>query len=309
MEAAPAPTAAMPFDLSEASEYTIEVNPETLTAGKAELLFRCGVNRISLGVQSFDDRVLERMNRPTRRADVRKAYELLRRAGFGNIGIDLILGIGTEDVFKKDLEEAVLYGPEHISVYMLHIAEGTLLEGMAKKGTFREMGESVYGRLYEHTVRTLVERGYSWYEVSNFAKAGYQSRHNMRYWEGKQYIGTGLGAVSTIGTKRSRNTYDLEEYHRLVKKGIPPVTFSENLGERELFTERLMLGLRMRSGVPLAEVLAHVETKQRERVTRTIEECAKQGYVEERGGNLVLTVSGVLRADSIVPEILQAAGT
>ncbi|HUT64649.1 MAG TPA: radical SAM family heme chaperone HemW [Spirochaetota bacterium] len=293
------------FDLSGMTEYTIEVNPESLSMEKIEVFLLGGVNRVSVGVQSFDDEVLDRMHRPTRQKDIKRSIELLRRAGIDNVGMDLILGIGSEPVFREDLRKAILQAPEHISVYMLHIGEETLLKQMEKTRSFRPMGEAAYERLYRHTVRTLTSRGYVWYEVSNFSKAGYESRHNMSYWEGEEYIGTGVGAVSTIGNRRTKNTCDLKEYHRLVKSGMLPVASQESLGEKELLTERLLLGLRMRKGIALHEILKPMDSKGRDRVLRYVDMLRKHGYIEKEEQNLVLSVSGTFRSNYIVSELLR----
>jgi len=295
------------FDLSCVTEYTIEVNPESLSMEKIDVFLQGGVNRVSVGVQSFDDEVLGLMHRPTRHKDIERSIEHLRRAGIDNLGMDLILGIGSEPVFREDLRKTILQGPEHISVYMLHIGEETLLKRMEKTRSFRPIGEAAYERLYRHTVRTLTSRGYVWYEVSNFSKSGYESRHNMSYWAGEEYIGAGLGAVSTIGNRRRKNTCDLKEYHRLVGSGMLPVASQEDLGEKELLTEKLMLGLRMRKGIALHEILKPMDSKRQDRVLRYVDMLRKHGYIDKEEQNLVLSVSGVMRSNYIISELVRVA--
>jgi len=294
------------FDLSKIEECTIEANPESLSARKVNIFLNGCVNRVSLGVQSFDNRVMKTMQRPTRKRHTWHSVSLLRTAGIGNIGLDLILGVQKEDQYKKDLDTVLKIMPAHISVYMLHIGSGTPLERMVKTGRFTPMGEQAYERLYGVTVDMLSDAGYSSYELSNFAQPRYECRHNINYWEGGGYIGAGLGAVSTIGAERTKNACSMRDYIRHIRAGTLPVTWREHLGERELRVEKLMLSLRMSKGLPVCELYGLAQTARRGLVRTFIEQLEHLGYAVRRRNRLSLSTSGIMRSDFIVTELLRA---
>jgi oxygen-independent coproporphyrinogen-3 oxidase len=294
------------FDLSKIEECTIESNPESLSARKVKLFLSGGVNRVSLGVQSFDNRVMKAMQRPTRKRHTLHSISLLRTAGIENIGLDLILGLQKEDQYKKDLDAVLKIMPAHISVYMLHIGSGTPLERMVKTGRFVPMSEYTFERLYGATVDMFSDAGYSHYEISNFARPGYECRHNINYWEAGGYIGVGLGAVSTDHAERRRNACSMREYIRHIRAGTLPVTRHEHLGERELRIEKLMLCLRMSKGITVGELYALAKKSSRGLVRTFIEQLVHLGYAERRRDRLSLSVSGIMRSDFIVTELLRA---
>lgn len=294
------------FDVSKMEECTVESNPESLSARKVEILMQGGVNRVSLGVQSFSDRINTEMKRPTRKRHTLYSISLLREAGIGNMGLDLILGVGKEDQYRKDLDAVLKIMPAHVSVYMLHIGAGTMLERMVESGRFTPLDERTFERLYGDTVDALSEAGYIPYEISNFALPGFECRHNQNYWEGGEYIGAGLGAVTTIGAERKRNACSMRDYLRYIRTGTPPVVWRERLGETERRIEKLMLGLRMSKGIPIGELNELAERSSLGLVRSCIEALVRLGYAKRRTDRLSLTISGIMRSDEIVIELLRA---
>lgn len=224
------------------SEFTVEVNPDDITEALATSLRNVGVNRVSMGVQSFDDSMLRWMNRRHDAEGARRAFRILRSAGIENISIDLIFGIShlSDELWNKTLDAAIELGPQHISAYQLSIEEGSALAAMVKNGKYQEAPEDQCRRQYDLLCRRLGEAGYHHYEISNFALPGYEAQHNSAYWRRVPYVGFGPGAHSFDGRKRSWNSCQLEGYVREY----------EELTEREAEEEMIMLGLRTDAGVP-----------------------------------------------------------
>lgn len=270
------------------AEFTIEANPTTLSAEKASLLRGLGVNRASLGAQSFDAGALATLGRQHAPERIARTFEILRGAGFENIGLDLIYGVPgqSEAAWWRTLGAAVALGPEHISAYCLTYEEGTPFFRRLDSGEWaRDI--DLEARLFLGTRRALREAGYVPYEVSNFARPGFESEHNMAYWRGRDYLGIGPSAVSTVGGKRWRSVPDLERYLAAAGTGDWPEEEVEYLDEELRRRERMMFGLRTREGVEGEGFLEEMEG------------LASAGYAESSGGRWRLTDEGLLRADSV----------
>lgn len=253
--------------LTPDTEFTVEVNPEDIVLkGRkyVEGLVSLGVNRVSMGVQSFDDAVLRWMNRRHDGCTALKAYSILREAGVHNVSIDLIFGIsGVDDgLWARTLDTALSLKPEHISAYQLSVEPGSALAGMVKAGKYKEASEAQCRGQYDMLCRRLAGAGYRHYEISNFAVPGFESRHNSAYWRHVPYAGFGPGAhslrISGGQYIRSWNLPDVRKYIRHygdeVAGGSPnpgrdSVSQSENLSAEQLALEHIMLGLRTDSGV------------------------------------------------------------
>ena len=237
-------------DMPQWSEFTVEVNPEDIVRRGEEYvkgLLALGVNRISMGVQSFDDRILRWMNRRHDSAEAVEAFRILRHCGVGNISIDLIFGLPqlSEAVWTDTLEKALDLGPEHISAYQLSIEEGSALEKLIAKGGFAEATEDQCREQYDQLCARLGEAGYHHYEVSNFSRPGYEAVHNSAYWRRVPYVGLGPGAHSlSAGSVRYWNSEDIHAYSRE----------EENLTPEDIRVERIMLPLRTDAGLPEAEL-------------------------------------------------------
>ena len=246
--------------LPPAGEVTVEANPETVSQELAALLRRWGVNRVSLGVQSFQPRLLDVLDRVARPDTVRRAFYHLRDSGFDNISLDLIYGIPGQSPsdLEADLGEAVELGPEHLSCYELEAKPGTRFTH-AHGEELRRQAKTLES-YFELVVDRLIGAGYRWYETANFCRTGerdLRSRHNLAYWLGRDYLGIGVGAVSTIDGRRWRNTPRLAGYIQALGDGATPARDIEVLSDEVRRRERLMLGLRLDEPLHLGE-LAHV---------------------------------------------------
>jgi len=274
--------------LPPAEEVTVEANPETVSPALAALLSEAGATRVSLGAQSFRPHLLAALERHAGPEDVRRAFYTLRDAGFDNISIDLIYGIPGQSPsdLKRDLAEAIALEPEHLSVYELEAKPGTRF-ARAHGEYLARQAEAMEG-YFELVVETLAGAGYRWYETANFCRDGRQARHNLAYWLGRDYLGLGLGAVSTIAGLRWRNTPRLAAYLAAFATGRRPLQEEEPLDEWVRRQERLLLGLRLEEGVPIAAVEGAYDGEALERLERL-------GLAERRGGDdgeLALTPRG-----------------
>ena len=240
--------------LPAAEEVTVEANPETVTPILARALKDAGVTRVSLGAQSFQPHLLEVLERGAQPPDVRRAFCALRDAKFDNISVDLIYGIpgqGAADL-ERDLAEALALGPEHLSCYELEAKPGTRFTH-AHGAELERQADAMEG-YFEQVVDTLLSAGYRWYETSNFCRRGRVSRHNRAYWLGRDYLGIGIGAVSTVRGERWRNSPKLGAYLAALARGTRPPRQVEPLDAWTRERERLMLGLRLDEPLELTSV-------------------------------------------------------
>lgn len=248
-------------------EFTHEINPDDITLEYALKLKELGVNRASMGIQSFNDLHLHWMNRRHNAAEAVEAFEILRNAGFDNISIDLIFGYdpksdGTRmssdeylmESWREDVEKAVSLTPEHISAYQMSIEKGSCLGKLAAAGKYREPEDEICARQYALLQNVLHSAGYVQYEISNFSKEGYRSIHNSAYWERLPYIGLGPAAHSFDGNVRSWNFPDIKNYISYYVDNGAICYDSEILGNREIREEKIMLGLRKVEGMSLKSV-------------------------------------------------------
>jgi oxygen-independent coproporphyrinogen-3 oxidase len=294
--------------LPPADELTVEANPETVTPALAHLLRAGGVNRISLGAQSFQPQLLSVLERRARPEDVRRAVHTLRDAGFDNVSLDLIYGIPGQSAsdLERDLAEAVALAPEHLSCYELEAKPGTRFTH-AHGDELERQAEAMEG-YFEQVVDALTGAGYRWYETANFCLAGdraggrdLRARHNLAYWWGRDYLGIGIGAVSTVAGLRRRNLPGLGGYLRQLASGTPPPREVEELDEPTLARERLMLGLRLDEPLALRAVEDALDREAAERL-------ASRGLVELRADNgrstLALTRRGRFLGGGVTVELL-----
>jgi len=283
--------------LPDAKEVTVEANPETVTPELAGALRAEGVTRVSLGAQTFDQRLLDVLDRRARPDDVRGAFYHLRDASFDNISFDLIYGIPGQKPsdLERDLDEALTLGPEHLSCYELEAKPGTRFTHAHGK-ELRRQADSMEG-YFELVVDTLTSAGYRWYETANFCRDGRRSRHNLAYWLGRDYLGLGIGAVSTVDDLRWRNAPALPRYLSALAQGERPPRELEPLPDRTRVQERLMLGLRLDEDVPFADVEAAVD---RDALVR----LEGLRLVERRGKGLRLTRRGRFLGGGVTAELL-----
>ncbi len=287
-----------------AAEVTVEANPETVTAEVAGLLVRAGVDRVSLGAQTFAPRLLSTLGRVARPDDVRRALYRLRDAGIDNSSLDLIYGIpGQEPAdLDRDLAEALALDPEHISAYELEAKPGTRFTH-AHGAELKRQAESME-TYFERVVETVTAAGYRWYETASFCRAEDRSggrdlraRHNLGYWLGHDYLGLGVGAVSTIEDRRFRNAPSLPRYLAALEGGELPPHEVEPLPQSVRDTERIMLGLRLDEPLPLAGLTGALDPVQLERMEGL-------GLAVRRDGGLTLTARGRFLGGGVTARLL-----
>jgi putative oxygen-independent coproporphyrinogen III oxidase len=290
--------------LPDAAEVTVEANPETVTADLAALLARAGVDRVSLGAQTFAPRLLAVLERVAQPDDVRRALYHLRDAGIDNSSLDLIYGIpGQEPTdLERDLAEALALEPEHISAYELEAKPGTRFTH-AHGAELERQAESME-TYFERVVETLTAAGFRWYETANFCRSPAQSggrdlraRHNLGYWLGHDYLGLGVGAVSTIENRRWRNAPSLARYLAALEEGAVPPHETESLPAAVRDTERLMLGLRLDEPLPLSGLEDTLDPVQLERLEGL-------GLVIHEAGTLRLTPRGRFLGGGVTARLL-----
>src|SRR5262245_41821722 len=243
------------LDLSQWLEWTIEANPGSVSARKATLLRKFGINRISLGVQSWDDKLLQLLGREHNAQQANASFRILRNAGFSNINVDLMFGLPGQsiDQWRTTLNETIALQPEHISTYCLTYEEDTEFFLRHARGEFRQDADAD-SEFFEMTMAILENAGYQHYEISNYARSGFESVHNRAYWLGNDYLGMGPSAVSTIGMRRWQNVCDYRAYIDRAVAGESTLGTSETLTHEMKRTERIALGLRTRDGIPSSEL-------------------------------------------------------
>lgn len=288
-------TAARLFHLTADAEITLECNPGTVSRERLAAFRSAGVNRISLGVQSFDDELLIRIGRIHTSGEARQAFAAAREAGFGNVGIDLIHSLPgqTSARWERELESACGLGPEHLSIYGLTVEEGTPLALLEQEGRLELPGEEESACMYEHASGFLSGRGYEHYEIANFARPGFRSRHNSGYWERRPCIGFGAGAHSLLPGAdfgiRCGNAENVPDYLQSLARGALPVSQEQILTREEAMAERLFLGLRLSDGVDLDRFHKEFGVSFRERYGDACADLFAAGLLERRDGFLRLT--------------------
>jgi oxygen-independent coproporphyrinogen-3 oxidase len=280
------------------SEVTVECNPETITPEKARVLRQGGVTRISLGAQSFRPHLLETLERRARPETVARAVEILRSEGHENFNLDLMFGVPGQsaDDLQADIDAVLAHVPEHISWYELEAKPGTRFavhHGAELAGQAEALEDH-----YETVVAALRAAGYRWYETANFCRPGRESRHNLGYWLGHDYLGVGVGAVSTLGLVRRRNQPRLRAYIDAVAGGQPAPANVEELTASERGLERLMLGLRLDRPLHLNGLAALVDDAACDRL-------AAAGLVRLDGETMALTDRGRFLANDVVASVLR----
>lgn len=288
------------FDVSKNAEITCEANPGTLNEEKLEALKMGGVNRLSIGVQSFDDEELKKIGRIHTSKEADGAIALARKCGFDNISVDLMSALPGQsfESFKKTLAHAAELRPEHISCYSLILEEGTPLFDEYERGELELPDEDTEREMYDYACKYLKKCGYDRYEISNFAKPGKKSKHNLKYWQCDEYIGIGAAAHSYYGGKRFCNTSDLEEY----LSGKRRSGDAGELSREDKIEEFMIMGLRKTDGVSRAEFKKRFGLDVDELFGDVIEKFVSGGFLEDKNGFIRLTDVGVSVSNSIMCE-------
>jgi oxygen-independent coproporphyrinogen-3 oxidase len=279
------------LDLSALAEWTVEANPGSVSARKAALLCKLGVNRISLGVQSWDNSLLKILGREHNAEQAEQSFHILREAGFSNINVDLMFGLPGQTIqqWQKTLEKTVSLRPDHISAYCLTYEEDTEFFLRQSRGELKANPDTD-ADFFEMGISILEKSGYEHYEISNYARAGFSSVHNRAYWSGEDYLGVGPSAFSTVGMRRWQNLADYRAYADRILLEQSPVAATENLTTKMKRAERIALSLRTRDGISAVEL---------QRFAQETDEFAALGLLRESKGKFLLTQKGKSLADSV----------
>jgi len=289
------------FTVTPDAEITIEANPSDITPRLLKSLRRAGVNRLNIGVQSLEDRLLHFLGRRHDRNRALAAVGAARAAGFERVGIDLIFGIPGQTLrsWLDSLRETADLNPDHLSCYQLTLEAGTPLGERLRKGEFRTIDESLQADFFLETAASLEAAGYTHYEVSNFARDRCESKHNAKYWNHTPYLGLGPAAHSFRGTERRWNHRCLESYIRDLEAGRPPVAGGERLTGAQLRLESLLFGFRTRKGIDLDAFNRRHGVDLHAEKQGLLDEWAREGLVEIHDGCLRPTRTGMAVADRL----------
>jgi oxygen-independent coproporphyrinogen III oxidase len=282
------------FDFSALPEWSIEANPGSVSAKKAAALRECGINRISLGVQSWDNQLLNLLGREHDATQAEESFYIFRSAGFSNVSVDLMFALPgqTERQWRDSLQKTIELQPEHISTYCLTYEEDTEFLARFQRGEFA-VNDETEARFLELAMTTLEKAGYEHYEISNYARLEFRSEHNRAYWRGADYVGIGPSAFSTRGLERWQNVADHKEYTRRLFANESPLASIEKLTPAMKRTEHIALGLRTSEGI----VADTIDQNQAEALI-------SNGLLSRRTNRFVLTNAGKLLADSVAEELL-----
>jgi len=287
------------FSVAESAEITMEMNPATVTPEKLDAFRKLGINRASFGVQTFNERDLKLLARGHDADDARQTYRMLREAGFANISFDLIAGLPGQTIedWSRNLDEAIAMEPEHLSLYLLEIHEGTPLAEQVRSGRRTPIDDELAAEMYEMMLDRLAAAGYEQYEISNFAKPGFESRHNTKYWRLDPVYGFGVSAHSFDGRERYANERDTAKYVSSIEEEGSAEVFREivNIGSETAF-----LGLRLNEGVDIEAY----ERRFGAELSLKSSELIERGLVESADGRLRLTRKGMLFSNEVFAEFV-----
>ena len=293
-------------DLSNLVEFTIEANPGTLNDEKMRLLIESGVNRLSLGGQSFQIGLLETLGRIHTPEETIESVELAKRSGLNNISLDLIFAIPGQNPLKwqEDLETSLSLEPEHLSTYALTYEEGTPLEQALSEGRLTPASEEDEAEMYRLAIHHLTSRGFEHYEISNFASPSRRSLHNLTYWRNEPYVGIGACATSYVDFERRRNIRDIRGYLEAIRNERLPVEWKERLEPEKRARETAIMMLRLREGIEERDFYESTGFHLEELFEAEIEKFSKDRFLEYVGGRLRLSERGLFVADEILSELV-----
>jgi oxygen-independent coproporphyrinogen-3 oxidase len=290
------------FDLISTPEITVEANPADFDQSILESICKIGINRINIGAQSFDEKILNFLGRRHSVKQAISAVEASRKAGFRNIGLDLIYGVPAQDIdsWLVTLKQAVAFSPEHISCYQLTLESKTPLGVRYQAGEFSLPGEELQYEFFMKTSKFLEDAGYIHYEVSNFAlETKYTSRHNQKYWDHSPYLGLGPSAHSFQGNRRWWNHHCLDRYLASINAGNLPIEETEILTMEQLRLEALYLGLRTKKGVSLRDFQNQYHYDLFTEKKEILDKLEEEGFISIQDGHLYPTQTGLVVADSL----------
>ena len=289
-------------------ETTIEVNPGTVTKEKLQKYLECGINRLSIGLQAVQDNLLKEIGRIHTFEDFQNVYKWAREVGFKNINVDLMIGLPNQtlDDVKESTKKVMALKPEHISVYSLILEENTKLEDMVIKGKLELPDDEIERKMYWYVKKALEKHKYIHYEISNFARPGFESKHNSDCWNQNEYIGIGAAASSFMNNARYENTSDLEEYISNIENDKPSknIQLQELLDDESKIDEYMMLSLRKISGVNISEFKRKFNQNPIIRYNKILEKLIKEELIEIDGNNIRLSSKGIDLANLVWEEFI-----
>lgn len=294
------------FEANNVKEITLEANPEDISSDKIRQWQNLGVNRISLGVQSFDDHVLSSLNRSHSGNEAHSSIETILEGGIENLTIDLIYGLPEQSLeqWQINLNKVLGYQIPHVSAYALTIEPGTVFGHLAKQGSIKDLEDSVYEQQYALMCESLGANGFEHYEVSNFARTGYRSAHNQLYWQGVPYLGLGPGAHSFNGEDRQFNVSNNARYIRSIGENNLPVEI-ERLSSEEKFNEYLLTGLRTSSGIDFGEIAEKFDIDLLTTHKSYLDRCVENNLAYFNKKKFTLTEKGFFLSDGVILKLMK----
>lgn len=295
------------FPVTASAEITLEANPDDLDRSRLAGMARAGVNRLSIGIQSFQDHDLQLMQRSHSATQARQALEAAHAVGLDHLSLDLIYGLPGSDAaaWQANVQEALAFQPRHISAYALTVEEKTLLHHQVRQGTVVLPEDQAYQEQYFLLAEQLQAAGFEHYELSNFAVPGFRSRHNSAYWKGLPYLGLGPSAHSFRGRERAWNLANNARYLAALAQGTTPVEETEWLSDRDRLNEYLMTHLRKAEGIDLSYLQAEFSFALLEQESKKIRTFISKGWMSQVDAHLQLSLSGKMVSDMIIRELFQ----
>ena len=293
------------LDLSMLEELTIEANPGDLDADKIAVLQNSAVNRVSLGVQTFDDKMLKKIGRSHTEKDIYENIDRLKLAGFDNISIDLIYALPgqTMDQVKDNVAKAIALDIPHMSLYSLILENHTVFMNRMRRGKLPLPKEELEAEMFEYIIAELEKAGFEHYEISNFSKTGFESRHNLMYWDNAEYYGIGAGASGYVDGVRYKNHGPIRHYLKAVEEGSARIN-EEHLSQREQMEEEMFLGLRKKSGVSMARFEEKFERSFQELYGDIVKDLIRQGLMQLDGDRVRMTKRGLFLGDTVAERFI-----
>ena len=288
------------------AEFAVEANPDDLSAEKLEVLKAAGVDRLSFGVQTFEDELLKKIGRVHEQKDVLVSFERARNAGFDNISLDLMFGLPGQTIghFASSLDTALALGAEHYSVYSLIVEPKTVFYNLMKKGRLHLPPQDQEAEMYELVMRKMEEAGIGQYEISNYAKKGYESKHNLTYWNNEEYFGLGAGAHGYINGERTVNAGPVKHYIDLIEQSGFPYKEKHRVTKNEQIEEEMFLGLRKTAGVDKEHFFQKYGRTVDDLFPKVLRSLEETGLIVNTSNNVFLTHNGKLLGNEVFQAFL-----
>ncbi|HGI2333264.1 TPA: radical SAM family heme chaperone HemW [Streptococcus agalactiae] len=293
------------LNLNNLEEFTIEANPGDLTVDKIEVLQKSAVNRVSLGVQTFNDKHLKRIGRSHNEAQIYSTIDALKTAGFQNISIDLIYALPgqTMDDVRSNVAKALSLNIPHLSLYSLILEHHTVFMNKMRRGKLHLPTEDLEAEMFEYIISEMERNGFEHYEISNFTKPGFESRHNLMYWDNVEYYGVGAGASGYLDGIRYRNRGPIQHYLKGGSEGNARLS-EEVLSKNEMMEEELFLGLRKKEGVSIGKFEQKFGTSFEKRYGQIVQELQSDGLLKENNGFIQMTKKGLFLGDTVAEKFI-----